>query len=128
MTEILKKSSNRSFGLVFFLVFFLIGAYLFFEKSKINYFLFIISLIFLILGIKNSSILTPLNILWTKLGLQIGKIVSPIILGFIFFGVVTPTGIIIKIIGKDLLRLKKNKYKTYWINTSKYKSTMKDQF
>ena len=128
MKEILKKSSNRSFGLVFFLVFFLIGAYLFFEKSKINYFLFIISLIFLILGIKNSSILTPLNILWTKLGLQIGKIVSPIILGFIFFGVVTPTGIIMKIIGKDLLRLKKNKYKTYWINTSKYKSTMKDQF
>ena len=87
-----------------------------------------ISLIFLILGILNSKILTPLNKLWMKFGLLLGGIVSPIIMGIIYFFVVTPTGLIMKIFRKDLLLLKKNDSKSYWIEKKDEKSSMKNQF
>ena len=86
-----------------------------------------ISLIFLVLGLINSSILTPLNLLWLKFGILLGRVVSPIIMGLVFFGVVTPTGLIMKILKKDLLKLKRSEKKSYWIER-KTKSEMKNQF
>ena len=124
----IKAGSNRSFGIVFFIVFFIIGIYPILNNEGIRLWSIFISLIFLLLGIKNSRSLTPLNIIWFKFGMFLGKIVSPLIIGLIFFLVVTPTGIIMKILGKDLLKLKKNNKKSYWIERTYFKSNMKDQF
>ena len=124
----IKISSNKNFGIVFFIVFFLIGIYPFLNGNDFRIWSLLISLVFLILGLINSKILTPLNKLWFKFGLFLGKIVSPLVMGFIFFIVVTPTGIIMRLIRKDLLNLKYNQKKTYWIDKTGPKSKMKNQF
>ena len=124
----IKSSSNRSFGIVFFVVFLFIAIYPLNYNGEIRLWSIIISLIFLILGLLRSKILTPLNILWFKFGIFLGKIVSPIIMGLIFFLVVTPIGILMRILGKDLLNLKYNLNKSYWIEKSGPKSKMKNQF
>ena len=124
----IKISSNRSFGIVFFVVFFLIALYPLIHNEEIRIWSLIISLIFLILGLINSRILNPLNKLWFKFGILLGKIVSPIIMGIIFFLVVTPIGFIMRILGKDLLNLKFNANKSYWIEKTGPKSKMKNQF
>ena len=124
----IKISSNRSFGIVFFVVFFLIALYPLIHNEEIRIWSLIISLIFLILGLINSRILNPLNKLWFKFGIFLGKIVSPIIMGIIFFLVVTPIGFIMRILGKDLLNLKFNANKSYWIEKTGPKSKMKNQF
>ena len=107
----IKISSNKNFGIVFFIVFLLIGIYPFLNGNDFRIWSLLISLVFLILGLINSKILTPLNKLWFKFGLFLGKIISPLIMGFIFFIVVTPTGIIMRLIRKDLLNLKYNQKK-----------------
>ena len=121
-------SSNRSFGIIFFIVFLLITIYPLIKNEELRIWSLIIAIIFLILGLLNSKILTPLNKLWFKFGLFLSKIVSPMIMGVIFFLVVTPIAFIIRIIGKDLLNLKFNKNKTYWIEKTGPKSKMKNQF
>ncbi|MDA9702459.1 SxtJ family membrane protein [Candidatus Pelagibacter sp.] len=121
-------SSNRSFGIVFFVVFLLIALYPLTYSGEVIIWSAIISLFFLILGLLNSKILSPLNKLWFKFGIFLGKIISPIILGIIFFLVVTPIGIIMRILGKDVLNLKYNKNKSYWIKKNGPKSKMKNQF
>ena len=124
-----KISSNRSFGIVFFVVFLFIALYPITYSEDIRIWSLIISFIFIILGLLNSKILTPLNKLWFKFGVILGKIISPIIMGIIFFLVVTPIGLIMKVLGKDLLRLKYNKKdNTYWIEKNGPKSKMKNQF
>tara|TARA_Y100001958_G_C21154675_1_gene489994 strand:+ start:818 stop:1204 length:387 start_codon:yes stop_codon:yes gene_type:complete len=128
MTKEVNKSSNRSFGLVFFIVFFLIAIYPIFKNGELRLWSIIISMIFLILGILNSKLLSPLNRIWFKFGILLGKIISPLIMGIIFFTVVTPTAIIMRILGKDLLNLKFNKKKSYWIEKNEVKSKMKNQF
>ena len=127
MDEI-KISSNRSFGIVFFIVFLLIALYPLLKDNDLRIWSLVISFIFLILGLINSKILTPLNRLWFKFGLLLGKFISPIIMGIIFFIVVTPIGIIMRLFKKDLLNLKYNKKESYWINKSGPKSKMKNQF
>ena len=124
----IKISSNRSFGIVFFVVFILIALYPLIHNEEIRIWSLIISSIFLILGLINSRILNPLNKLWFKFGILLGKIVSPIIMGIIFFLVVTPIGFIMRILGKDLLNLKFNRNKSYWIEKNGPKSKMKNQF
>ena len=124
----IKIGSNRSFGIVFFIVFLLIALYPIINKNEIREWSLIISLLFLILGLLNSRVLSPLNKLWFKFGLFLGKIVSPLVMGFIFFIVVTPTGIIMRLFRKDLLNLKYNQKKTYWIDKTGPKSKMKNQF
>tara|TARA_B100001057_G_scaffold473772_1_gene538638 strand:+ start:1396 stop:1779 length:384 start_codon:yes stop_codon:yes gene_type:complete len=126
--EDIKISSNRSFGIVFFVVFLLIAFYPLVNGSSIHIWSLIISLIFLTLGIINSSILSPLNKIWFKFGLLLGKIISPLVMGIIFFIVVTPIGILMKILKKDLLNLKYNNNKSYWIEKNEPKSKMKNQF
>ena len=128
MDEI-KISSNRSFGLVFFVVFLLIAVHPLTNSEEIRIWSIIVSLIFLILGLLKSKFLSPLNILWFKFGVFLGKIVSPIIMGVIFFLVVTPIGLLMRLFGKDVLNLKlKKKKRTYWIEKSGYKSKMNNQF
>ena len=124
----IKIGSNRSFGIVFSIVFFLIASYPLTQGGELRIWSLIICLIFLILGSINSKILTPLNKLWFKFGVFLGKIVSPIIMGIIFFLVVTPIGLIMRVFGKDVLNLKFDKAKSYWIEKSGPKSKMKNQF
>ena len=124
----IKISSNRSFGIVFFIVFLLIALYPLSYSGELRVWSTIISFIFLVLGILNSKILTPLNKLWFKFGILLGKIVSPLIMGIIFFLVVTPIGFIMRLLGKDLLNLKYKKNKSYWIEKKGPKSKMKNQF
>ena len=123
-----KLSSNRSFGIVFFVVFLLIALYPLINSQDIRLWSLIISIIFLVLGLANSKILTPLNKVWFKFGIFLGKIVSPLVMGIIFFLVVTPIGFFMRAIGIDLLNLKYNKNKSYWIEKSGPKSKMKNQF
>ena len=124
----IKISSNRSFGIVFFVVFLLIALYPIIIGHNLRLWSLAISLIFLFLGLANSKILTPFNKLWFKFGILLGKLISPLIMGVIFFLVVTPIGLIMRIFGKDLLNLKYNKDKSYWIEKDGPKSKMKNQF
>ena len=126
-TEI-KIGSNKSFGIVFFIVFLLIAIYPLINNGELRIWSLIIAIIFLILGLINSKVLTPLNKLWFKFGLLLGKVISPLIMGTIFFLVVTPTALIMRIIGKDLLNLKFNNKKSYWIEKTGPRSKMKNQF
>ena len=123
-----KIGSNRSFGIVFFVVFLLIGLYPLINADGIRVWSIIISLVFLILGLTNSKILNPLNKLLFKFGILLGKIISPLVMGIIFFLVVTPIGILMKLLKKDLLNLKFNNKETYWIEKNEPKSKMKNQF
>tara|TARA_Y100000591_G_C21646710_1_gene600715 strand:+ start:134 stop:517 length:384 start_codon:yes stop_codon:yes gene_type:complete len=127
MDEI-KISSNRSFGIVFSVVFLIIAFYPLIYNEEIRIWSFLISLIFLILGLINSILLTPLNKIWFKFGIFLGKVVSPIVMGVIFFLVVTPIGLIMRVAGKDLLNLKFNKKNSYWVEKDGPKSKMKNQF
>ena len=124
----IKIGSNRSFGLVFFVVFLLISIYPFLKDGDIRLWSLIISIIFLFLGLLNSNLLTPLNKLWFRFGLFLGKIISPIIMVIIFFSVVTPIAIIMRLFKKDILNLKFKENNTYWIDKTGPKSKMKNQF
>tara|TARA_B110000003_G_C16571756_1_gene504584 strand:- start:568 stop:954 length:387 start_codon:yes stop_codon:yes gene_type:complete len=128
MSKEVNKSTNKSFGLVFFTVFFLIGIYPLLNESNLRVWSLVISVIFLILGLLNSKILTPLNIFWFKFGIFLGKIVSPLVMVLIFFLVVTPIGLLMRLLGKDLLNLKNNSSNSYWIEKKDLKSSMKNQF
>ena len=122
------KENNRSFGILFFIVFLLIAIWPLINSESIRIWSIIISTLFLILGITNSKILTPLKRGWIKLGEILGKVVAPIIMGFIYFIIITPIGILMRLFGKDLLNIKFNKNKSYWIKREKNINTMKRQF
>ncbi len=124
----IKIGSNRSFGIVFFIVFFIISLFPLLKGNDIRIWSLLVSLIFLVLGLINSNILSPLNKLWFKFGLLLGNFISPIIMGLVFFLVVTPTGLFMRLIGKDLLNLNKKNVKSYWIDKTGPKSKMKNQF
>ena len=123
-----KVSSNRSFGILFFVVFLLVAIYPLIHNGEIRIWSAIISSIFLILGLLESKILTPFNKLWFRFGIFLGKIISPLIMGIIFFLVVTPIGLVMRLFGKDVLNLKYNKNQSYWIEKNGTKSKMKNQF
>ena len=127
-TEEIKLGSNRSFGIVFFIVFLLISLYPLLNEGHLRIWSLIISFIFLILGLLNSKLLTPLNKIWFKFGILLGKLISPLVMGIIFFLVVTPIGLLMRMIGKDLLNLRFNTKKSYWIEKDSLKSKMKNQF
>ena len=127
MKEI-KLPTNRNFGTVFFLVFLIISLFPLMKNENIRIWSIIIALVFLILGLFNSKFLTPLNKIWFRFGIILGNFVSPIVMGIVFFTIVTPTSLIMRVLGKNLLNLKKENKKTYWIERSKIKSKMKNQF
>ena len=124
----IKIGSNRSFGVVFSIVFLIIALFPLLNENSIRIWSVILSLIFFILGLLNSNILSPLNRIWFKFGVILGGIVSPIVMGFVFFLVVTPTSLILRLFKKDVLSLKKNDSMTYWIKKLDKKSKMKNQF
>ena len=121
-------NSNKSFGFVSFAVFLIVALHPLLANESVRVWSIILSIIFLILGVLNSKILTPLNKLWFKFGILLGTIVSPIVMGIVFFIVVTPISLIMKILKKDILNLKKNKNQSYWSAKSELKSKMKNQF
>ena len=123
-----KIGSNRSFGIVFSIVFLLIALYPLINGENLRLWSLIISIVFIVLGIINSNLLKPLNKLWFKFGLLLGKIISPFVMGIIFFVVVTPIAILMRLLRKDLLNLKFNKNNSYWIEKTGPKSKMKNQF
>ena len=126
----ISMSSNKSFGIVFSIFFLILSFWpLLKNGDQINFIFLFISLIFLILGILKSKALTPLNFIWFKFGIYLGSIIAPIIMAVIFFFIVTPIGLFMRLIGKDLIKNKIDKsLKTYWIEREKEKSSMKNQF
>ena len=126
--EIKNKTSNKNFGIIFCIFFLIISIYPLFANEEIKIWPLILSLSFLVLGLINSKILSPLNTVWFKFGINIGKIISPIFMAIVFFLVVTPISLIMKVLGKDILRLKLNKKNSYWIAKTGPKSKMKNQF
>ena len=128
MQKNIKLPSNRNFGIVFFIVFLIIALWPVLKQNEIRIWSLIISFIFFVLGLINSRLLTPLNKLWFKFGIFLGNIISPIVMGIVFFLVVTPTGLIMRFFRKDILKLKKNTSDSYWINKDDTNSSMKNQF
>jgi len=124
----IKIGSNKSFGVVFSIVFLIVALYPVLNNNSIRTWSIILSLIFLILGLLNSPILSPLNKIWFYFGIFLGKIVSPLIMAIIFFIVVTPIGFIMRLLKKDILNLSFNNNKSYWIKKDGPKSKMKNQF
>ena len=125
----IKAGTERGFGLIFATVFVIIGLYPVLQSQDIRLWAFIIALIFLFFGIFLPKALIVPNKLWFKFGILLGAIVSPIIMGIIFFLAVTPTGIIMRLLGKDILNQKiKKTIKSYWIKKIKTVSSMKNQF
>ena len=124
----IKIGTNKSFGIVFFIFFLIVSIFPLFKEGDIRIWSFIIAIIFLILGLLNSKFLTPLNKIWFKFGILLGSFISPIVMGIVFFFIVTPTSIIMRVLGKNLLNLKKGNKKTYWVERSKIESKMKNQF
>ena len=123
------QSSNKSFGLLFFVVFLIIGLWPLKNGENLNFFFIATSIIFLILGLINSKLLTPLNKSWIKLGEILGIIIAPIVMALVYFVILTPVSFIVRIFGKDLLSLKLLKEKeTYWVKRKKPLGSMKKQF
>ena len=123
-----KFENNKSFGILFFIVFILVSVWPLKNGEDLRIWSLLISLVFLFLGLINSKILTPLKSVWIKFGYLLGNIISPVVMGIIYFLVLTPTGLIMRLLGKDILKLNKNKLNTYWEKKSKNQSTMKNQF
>ena len=123
------QSSNKSFGLLFFVVFLIIGLWPLKNGENLNFYFITTSIIFLILGLINSKLLTPLNKSWIKLGEILGIIIAPIVMALVYFVILTPVSFFVRIFGKDLLSLKLLKEKeTYWIERKKSLGSMKKQF
>ena len=128
MEKNIKLPSNRNFGIVFFIVFLIIALWPILKQNEIRIWSLIISFIFFVLGLINSKLLAPLNKLWFKFGILLGNIIAPIVMGIVFFLVVTPTGLIMRFFRKDILKLKKNSSDSYWINKDNTNSSMRNQF
>ena len=124
----IKLSSNKSFGLVFFIVFLIIALYPLTNQEDTRIWSLLVSFIFLTLGLLNSRLLLPLNKLWFKFGIFLGNLISPIVMGIIFFLVVTPTALIMRLLGKDVLNLKKNNKNSYWTDKNNSNNNFKKQF
>ena len=123
-----KIGSNRNFGIVFFIFFLIVSIWPLIDGGTLRIWSLVISLAFLFLGLLNSKILSPLNLLWMKFGVLLGKVISPMVLGLIYFFVITPIGLLMRLIGKDLLKKNFSNNKSYWIKRNKNIGSMKKQF
>ena len=124
-----RNNQNRSFGLLFFVVFLAIALWILTKKGEINFYLISISLIFLVLGLLNSKILSPLNKAWIKLGEILGRIIAPIVMAIIYFFILTPVSLMVRLFGKDLIGMKSSKeIKSYWVKRKNHLGSMDKQF
>ncbi len=122
-------SSNKSFGVVFFLVLGLLGIWPYLSGGDPIYWLILLSIIFLFLGLINSKVLSPFNKIWIKFGEILGRIIAPLVMGIIYFIILTPIGILMKFLGKDLLNIKFSQtQKSYWLKRKKNIGSMRKQF
>ncbi len=124
----MKKSSEKSFGILFSIVFFLIAIWFFLEDGEIRFWALALSFIFLIAAFLKKEFIKPLNIAWIRFGEILGKIVAPLVMALIFFFMLTPLSFIIRIFRKDLLKLNLSKDNSYWIKREKNITTMDKQF
>ncbi|MFL2932176.1 MAG: SxtJ family membrane protein [bacterium] len=124
-----KQGSERNFGIVFSVVFLFFSFYPNFSYEKIRLWSLVVSVLFFLISIFQPSILKSLNFLWFKFGILLGRIISPIIMALVFVFAIIPTGIIIRLMGKDPLQRKflKNK-NSYWIPRKISRQSMKNQF
>jgi hypothetical protein len=123
------QSSNRSFGLLFFIVFLILGLWPLKNFGNLNYYLVVASGFFLVLGLINSKLLSPLNNAWIKFGEILGLIIAPIVMAFVYFIFLTPISLVVRFFGKDLLKVKFNKkIDSYWIKRKKNLGPMNKQF
>ena len=123
------QSSNKSFGLLFFIVFLILGLWPLKNGDSLNFYFITVAAIFLLLGLINSKLLSPLNKIWIKFGELLGIIIAPLVMALVYFVILTPVSLIVRIFGKDLLGLKFLKEKeTYWIKRKKNLGSMKKQF
>ncbi len=123
-----KKNSNKSFGVLFFIVFLLIALWPLVKGDSLRIWSLLIAIIFLVLGLLNSKILNPFKRIWIKFGEILGKVIAPLVLSIVYFIVITPIGLLLRIFGKDLLGIKFLKKKSYWIKRDKDLGSMKNQF
>lgn len=123
----IKKKDNIIFGLIFFLLFLVIGLYPLKSDENIRVWSLVLCLVFLTITIIKPNKLIFFHRLWIKFGILLGRIISPIVMSLVFFGVVTPIGIFLKILKKDIMGLKKNN-SSYWINRHKKPQPMSKQF
>ncbi len=128
MKQKIKLPSNRNFGIVFSVLFLIISLWPLLSQNDVRIWSLVISGIFLILGLINSKLLLPLNKIWFNFGILLGNFIAPIVMGIVYFMVVTPTGLIMRLLGKDLLNLKKNNKDTYWIDKDNSNNDLKNQF
>ncbi len=123
-----KVNSNRGFGIVFFVLFLLISFWPLIDGQSLRIWSLALSLVFLLLGLLNSRLLTPLNLIWVKFGEVLGRVIAPIVMAVVYFIVITPIGLFMRLIGKDLLNTKYSKNSSYWIKREKNIGSMKRQF
>ena len=123
-----KISSNKSFGILFCIVFVLIAVWPVMYEGSLRIWPIPISLIFLVLGLLNSKLLSPLNLVWVKFGELLGKVIAPIVMAIVYFVIITPIGLFMRLAGKDLLNTKFSKDNSYWIKREKNIGSMKRQF
>ena len=125
----IKVGSVKSFGIVFFLFFVIIALYPILNNHSIRIWSLIVGFIFLFLGIFKSPILKPLNFIWFKFGLFLGKFIAPIVMGIVYFVVVFPTSLLLKLFKKNYLNIKYDRNKSsYWVTIKDKNTSMKDQF
>ena len=123
----IKRKDNITFGILFFILFLIIGLYPLKSEGLIRIWSVGLSLVFLIITIIRPNLFTFINKLWIQFGILLGKIISPIVMGLVFFFVVTPIGILVRIFKKDVMGLKRGA-NTYWINREDKVQSMKKQF
>ena len=123
-----KISSNRSFGILFCIVFAIVAVWPIMNDGQLRIWPIPISFIFLVLGLLNSKLLNPFNLVWVKFGELLGRIIAPIIMAIIYFMIVTPIGLFMRLIQKDLLNVNFKKNNSYWIKREKNIGSMKRQF
>ena len=124
-----QNNQNRGFGLLFFIVFLVLALWPLTKKGEINFYLISIALIFLILGLFNSKILSPLNKVWIKFGEILGRVIAPIVMAIVYFLILTPISLLVRLFGKDLIGMKfSNDIKSYWIKRKKHIGSMDKQF
>jgi hypothetical protein len=123
----ISKKNNIAFGILFFIFFLIIGLYPLKSVGVIRAWSVVLSLVFLIITIIRPNLFGFLNKLWIQFGILLGKIISPIVMGLVFFLVVTPTGILVRILKKDVMGLKRGA-PSYWIKREDKLQSMKKQF
>lgn len=124
-----KISSNRSFGIVFFIFFLILSLFPLLKNNQINFYFLLTAIVFLVLGLLNAKILTPLNKYWIKFGDILGKFVSPVIMFLIYFFTVFPVNLLLRLFNKDVMNLKLHKKKlSYWIKKEVNNTNMNNQF